>query len=110
MAGGVDKMKLLRVKANHFKNCSDEFEIDFVARSKKTSEDKEYELQEIADELYVYNTIAVVGKNASGKTTAVELLDACFSILGDFRLEAKSYSFDNVELLMDFSIKNTIKI
>lgn len=95
-------MKLLRVKANHFKNCSDEFEIDFVARSKKTSEDKEYELQEIADELYVYNTIAVVGKNASGKTTAVELLDACFSILGDFRLEAKSYSFDNVELLMDF--------
>lgn len=44
----------------------------------------------------------MVGKNASGKTTAVELLDACFSILGDFRLEAKSYSFDNVELLMDF--------
>ncbi len=54
----MDKMKLLRVKANHFKNCSDEFEIDFVARSKKTSEDKEYELQEIADELYVHNTIA----------------------------------------------------
>lgn len=95
-------MKLLHVKANHFKNCSDEFEIDFVARSKKTSEDKEYELQEIADGLYTYNTIAVVGKNASGKTTAVELLDACFCILGDFRLEAKSYSFDQMELLMDF--------
>lgn len=95
-------MKLLRVKANHFKNCSDGFEIDFVARSKKTSEDKEYELQEIAEELYTYNTMAVVGKNASGKTTAVELLDACFSILGDFRLEDKPYSFDDVELLMDF--------
>ena len=95
-------MKLLHVKANHFKNCSDEFEIDLVARSKKTLEDKEYELQEIADELYTYNTMAFVGKNASGKTTAVELLDACFSILGDFRLEAKPYSFENVELLMDF--------
>ena len=95
-------MKLLHVKANHFKNCSENFEIDFVAKSKKTSEDKEYELQKISEGLYTYNTIAVVGKNASGKTTAVELLDACFSILGDFRLESKSYSFDGVELLMDF--------
>ena len=95
-------MKLLHVKAKNFKNCSDDFEIDFVARSKKTAEDKEYELQEIAEDLYVYNTIAFVGKNASGKTTAVELLDACYSILGDFRLESKPYSFEKVELLMDF--------
>ena len=92
----------MHVKANHFKNCSNEFEIDLVAKSKKTSEDKEYELQKIADGLYVYNTVAFVGKNASGKTSAVELLDACYSILGDFRLEAKPYSFDHVELLMDF--------
>ncbi|MDO5423374.1 MAG: AAA family ATPase [Eubacteriales bacterium] len=101
-------MKLLHVKANHFKNCVDEFEIDFVARSKKTAEDKEYELQEIADDLYVYNTVAFVGKNASGKTTAVELLDACFSILGEFRLEAKPYSYDQVELLIDFFHENDI--
>lgn len=95
-------MKLLRVKANNFKNCSENFEIDLIARSRKTSEDKEYELQEIADGLYVYNTVAFVGKNASGKTTAVELLDACFSILSDFRLESRSYDFDNVQLLIDF--------
>ena len=28
-------MKLLHVKAKHFKNCSENFEIDFVAKSKK---------------------------------------------------------------------------
>ena len=95
-------MKLLHVKTKNFKNCADDFEIDLVARSKKTSEDKEYELQKIADGLYVYNTLAFVGKNASGKTTAVELLDACFSILGDFRLESKPYSFDGVRLMIDF--------
>lgn len=89
-------MKLLRVKASNFKNCADDFTIDFVAQSKKTSEDKEYELQEIADELFVYSTAAVVGKNASGKTTAVELLDCCYSILGNFRLENKNYSYENV--------------
>ena len=41
-------MKLLRVKANHFKNCADGFTIDLVAKSRKTAEDKEYELQEMA--------------------------------------------------------------
>ena len=61
-------MKLLRVKANHFKNCSDNFTIDLVAKSRKTAEDKEYELQEIAPDLHVYNTMAFIGKNASGKT------------------------------------------
>ena len=40
-------MKLLRVKANGFKNCADNFCIDMVAKSKKTSEDIEYELNEI---------------------------------------------------------------
>ncbi|MEE8808146.1 MAG: AAA family ATPase [Lactimicrobium sp.] len=95
-------MKLLRVKADCFKNCISGYEIDFVARSKKTAEDKEYELQEVADGLFVYNTLAVVGKNASGKTTAMELLDAAYSILGTFRLEGKSYSYDNVRLTLDF--------
>lgn len=80
----------------------DGFEIDFLAKSKKTAEDKEYELQEIADDLYTYNTVAFVGKNASGKTTAVELLDACYSILSDFRLETKPYSFEHIELMIDF--------
>ncbi len=95
-------MKLLHIKANNFKNCKDFFEINFVSKSKKTGEDKEYELLEIADGLHVCNTLAFAGKNASGKTTAVELLDACYSILGTFRLENKNYSYENVELLMDF--------
>lgn len=95
-------MKLLRVRANHFKNCADGFTIDFVAKSKKTSEDKEYELQEIAEELFVYSNAAFVGKNASGKTTAIELLDCCYSILGNFRLENKNYSYENVSLEMIF--------
>ena len=71
-------MKLLRVVASNFKNCCDNFTIDFMAKSKKTSEDKEYELQPIADELNVFNTVAFVGKNASGKTTAVDFLDCCY--------------------------------
>lgn len=95
-------MKLLRVRASNYKNCCDDFTIDFVAKSKKTSEDKEYELQEITDDLYVYNTAVFVGKNASGKTSAIELLACCYSVLSEFRLEDKHYNYDNVALVMIF--------
>ena len=95
-------MKLLRVIASGFKNCCDHFTIDFVARSKKTSEDKEYELKEIDEGLFTFNTMAIVGKNASGKTSAIDLLDCCYSILGNFRLESKKYSMDNVSLEIYF--------
>ena len=57
-------MKLLRVCASNFKNCIDDFTIDLVPKSRKYSEDKEYELLEIAEDLYVYTTAAFVGKNA----------------------------------------------
>ena len=54
-------MKLLRVKASHFKNCCDGFTIDLTSKSKKTAEDKEYELQEIAPDLHAFNTAAFIG-------------------------------------------------
>lgn len=95
-------MKLLRAAADGFKNCRDGFTIDLVAKSKKTAEDKAYELQKVADGLYVFNTVAFVGKNASGKTTAIDLLDCCYSILGDFRLEGKHYNYDGIRLEMFF--------
>ena len=95
-------MKLLRVCVSNYKNCCDDFTIDLVAKSKKTSEDKEYELQEIAEDLYVFNTAAFVGKNASGKTSAIELMECAYSILGEFRLEDKYYNYDNVKLEMIF--------
>lgn len=101
-------MKLLRVKASHFKNCSDDFTIDLVAKSRKTAEDKEYELQEIAPDLHVYNTMAFIGKNASGKTSAIDLLDCAYSILGGFRLENKNYSYDGVELEIIFYYLDSI--
>lgn len=95
-------MKMLKACASNYKNCCDDFTIDLVAKSKKTSEDKEYELQEIADELYVFNTAAFVGKNASGKTSAIKLMECCYSILSEFRIEDEHYNYDNVKLEIIF--------
>lgn len=68
----------------------------------KTSEDKEYELVKIAEDLYVYSTAAFIGKNASGKTTAIDLLDCCYSIWGNFSLDNKHYNYDGVCLRIFF--------
>ena len=95
-------VKLLRVKASHFKNMEDDTVIDFVAKSKKTTEDKEYELLKVADDLYVYSIGAFVGKNASGKTSALDLLDCCYDILSEFRLENKHYDYEGVSLEIIF--------
>ena len=101
-------MKLLRLRASNYKNCCDDFTIDLVAKSKKTSEDKEYELQKIAEDLYVFNTAAFVGKNASGKTSAIELMECCYSILSEFRLEEKHYNYDDVKLEIIFYYEDYI--
>lgn len=95
-------MKLLNVKAKGFKNCSDDFCIDMIAKSKKTSEDIEYELNEIDEGLYVYNTVGIVGKNASGKTSALELLDWCYDILSTFSLSGKGNNYNGVHLEIIF--------
>ncbi len=101
-------MKLLKVVANNFKNCKDNFYIDFLPKSRIYSQDKEYELQEIKENLYRFNTLAIVGKNASGKTTALDLLDCCYSILGNFRVENKNYDYNNTNLKIYFINENYI--
>ena len=58
--------------------------------------------------MYVFNTAAFVGKNASGKTSAIELMECCYSILSEFRLEDKHYNYDNVELEIIFYYEDYI--
>ena len=94
-------MKLLKVSAKNFKNLADDVEIDFVAKARKTSEDKEYELHEIAENLFVYATMAFVGKNASGKTTALDLLMVAYNILSYFRVDI-NIPLNGTELTMYF--------
>ena len=67
-------MNLLKIVASNFKLCEENLTISFVPTGNKTIADKEFELQEIDDNLYVFNTLGIIGKNASGKTTIVELL------------------------------------
>ena len=80
-------MKLLRLSISGFKLCENNFTIQLTPTANKNREDKEYELNEIDDNLYIFNTVGIVGKNASGKTTSIEALSIAFDILSNFKIK-----------------------
>lgn len=86
-------MHILKVIANGFKGCADNFTISFVPEANKTEDDKEFELIEIADDLFVYSTVGIVGKNASGKTSVVDLLGLVYDIFSSFRVSSMKRRF-----------------
>lgn len=83
-------MKILKITANNFKLCEDDFTICFVPDGNKTVADKEFELSEIDENLYTFTTLGVIGKNASGKTSVVDLLAIVYDIFSFFRIKNTS--------------------
>lgn len=86
-------MKLLKVVANNFKLCEKDFTLSFVPEANKTQDDKEFELHEIDENLFVYTTLGIIGKNASGKTTVVDLLSLVYDIFSFFRVKGSADLF-----------------
>ena len=79
-------MKLLKIVANNYKLCDKDFTINFIPIGNKTMDDKEFELEKIDDDLYTFSTLGIIGKNASGKTSTVELLSIIYDIFSNFRI------------------------
>ncbi len=97
-------MKILRIVANNFKLCEKDFTISFIPVGNKTKDDKEFELQEIADDLYVFNTIGIIGKNASGKTMTVELLSVVYDIFSNYRINNSKNIFKFIDKTVSLDI------
>lgn len=90
-------MKLLKVVASNFKLCEKDFTISFVPTGNKSAVDKEFELEEIDKDLYVFSTLGIIGKNASGKTTVVELLSVIYDIFSNYRINSSKNIFKFID-------------
>ena len=97
-------MKLLKVTVNNYKLCKKDFTISFLPIANKNDEDKEYELSMIDEDLYTFNTIGIVGKNASGKSTVLSVLEVVYDILSNFRIKNSIGNFKYVEASPKFDI------
>lgn len=105
-------MKLLKFGIKNFKKLNDNFNFSFVPTGNKSLEDKEFELSEIDNNLFVFNTIGIVGKNASGKTTTTEALNIIYDILSNFKIK-KSFNYfsknmNDIELSFYFYNENNL--
>lgn len=77
---GDDYVKILKVKVSGFMLLKDNFEINFLNKARVNELDKEDEIIELEENLYISTTTVFTGKNASGKTTVLKLL----YFIGDF--------------------------
>ena len=66
--------KLLKAVVTGYKLLKDDFFFDFLSKARVYDEDKEKEVLEIDDGLYTFRSLAVVGGNASGKSTVLSLI------------------------------------
>lgn len=73
-------MKLLKIQASGFPLLADSCSITFYAQQRVMENDRE-ELFKVKEHLYLKNAIAVVGLNASGKTTILQLIDFAIRLL-----------------------------
>lgn len=97
-------MRILKVKFENIGLFEQGFEIDFVARDRVIDEDSVYNFHK---EFNLQSTISIIGANATGKTSALQLIHMAFSIV--LRQESlksisipKELFYDRSTMMVDF--------
>lgn len=91
-------MKILNIKVSGYKLLKDNFEIDLTTISRVTSIDKESEIIELDDGLYIPTTTVFTGRNASGKSSVLTLLDLAYDLLRTGRVKYNKLLFREIEI------------
>ncbi len=97
-------MNILKVVANNYKEIDKDFTISFIPSAKKRDIDKEFEFSEIDNNLFVFTTMGFFGKNASGKTTAIEILAIVYDIFSNFRIDETKEQFLTLDKTMSLDV------
>lgn len=98
------EMKILNITVSGFKNLKDNFNLNFIAKAKVSDIDLTDEVLEVAENLYVNTSYIFTGKNSSGKTTILELINLVYTILSKGILVYDEYQFkgERIELVFHF--------
>ncbi len=94
-------MKILKIKVTGFKLLEDNFEIDFLNKARVSASDKEDEIIELYDNLYIPTTTVFTGKNSSGKSTVLSLLEFVNELVSNGRIRYSDLDFRNEEINLE---------
>ena len=100
-------LELLKVKASGFKLLEDNFELDFTTRTRVYQKDKLREIEEIDKGLNTFRSIAFVGGNSSGKSTALSLVlkTLLFLQTGRWEFIPREFKKDSIDLNIVFYLE-----
>lgn len=100
-------LELLKVKASGFKLLEDNFELNFTTRTRVYQKDKLSEIEEIDKGLNTFRSIAFVGGNSSGKSTALSLVlkTLLFLQTGRWEFIPREFKKDSIDLNIVFYLE-----
>jgi AAA15 family ATPase/GTPase len=99
-------MKILKVKVTGFKLLEDNFNIDFLNKARVNVSDKEDEIIELYENLYIPTTTVFTGKNSSGKSTVLSLIELVNELVHNGRIAFRELDFrkDIINLELYFAL------
>jgi hypothetical protein len=82
----VKPLKILTIEATGYKLLAPRFRLSFLSKKRVNPQADNSDLFEFAPGYYLPNEYAFIGKNSSGKTTVLELVNLCYDLLNTGRV------------------------
>src|SRR5690554_3769170 len=70
----MNNLKILKIKVSGYKLLEDGFTLNLLNRSRVYDEDKNDEIIEVLENLYIPTVTVFTGRNSSGKSTVLSLM------------------------------------
>lgn len=101
---------ILKIGVSGFKMLKDNFEINFIPEARVNEFDLDGEAFEVAKNLYAFNIIAFTGKNSSGKSTTLGLINKVLRLMksGRWTYVSNDFKDSEIKLHLEFFVNGTI--
>lgn len=103
-------MKILKIIISGYKLLENNFEIDFLNKARVNSSDKDDEVIELDEGLYIPTTIVFTGKNASGKSSVLSMIEFVNELLlsGRIKYDKLDFRSKTIKLTVFFYLLETV--
>ncbi|MEW6605961.1 MAG: AAA family ATPase [bacterium] len=103
-------MKILKIIISGYKLLENNFEINFLNKARVNNSDKDDEVIELDEGLYIPTTIVFTGKNASGKSSVLSMIEFVNELLlsGRIKYDKLDFRSKTIKLTVFFYLLETV--
>ena len=97
----MNNLKILKIKVSGYKLLEDGFTLNLLNRSRVYDEDKNDEIIEVLENLYIPTVTVFTGRNSSGKSTVLSLMRFIRELLNSGRIKYNPMDFRNNDISVE---------